>query len=94
MAINKHGIKMTGLKTASGNTVNWSPRSGGYTEIFYDRSTGNIWTMDQVSLGQNTWTEYRDPHVVKICNTSIHMTMQQIADSVRDRLEEVEYMGA
>ncbi|MGN0968113.1 MAG: hypothetical protein ACI4O3_02495 [Oscillospiraceae bacterium] len=94
MAINKYGIKMTGLKKASGNTVNWSLHSGGYTEIFYDRSTGEIWTKDQISIGQNSWTVYHDPDVIKICNTSRHMTMQQLSDAVRDKLAEIEYMSA
>ena len=85
-SINKHGLPMTGLRKASGNIVNWSPRSGGYTEIFYDRSNGDVWTVDQVSLGQNSWTCYHNPSVIKICNTDTHMTMQQIADLIADRV--------
>lgn len=80
--INTNGLKIKGLKKASGETVNWPLYSGGYTEIFYDRSTGEVWTIDQVSLGENSWTAYDDPEVIKVCNTSIHMTMQQIADAI------------
>ena len=81
-AISKHGLKITGLKKASGNTINWNPRSGGYTEIFYDLSDGECWTVDQVSLGHNSWTQYRSKSIIKICDTEAHMTMQQIADAI------------
>ena len=88
--INKHGLKMNGLKQASGETVNWVPCSGGYTEIFYNMENGNIWTIDQVSLGENSWTVYHNPDVIKICNTSSHMTMQSIADCIARKVEETE----
>ena len=84
MALNKYNLPMSGLRKACSATVNWSPRSGGYTEIFYDRSTGEIWTVDQVSLGHNSWTQYDDPNVIKICETSNHMTMQEIADRIHE----------
>ena len=74
--------KLIGLRQAAKNTVNWPLNSGGYTEIFVNRSTGEVWTVDQVSLGQNTWTEYNDPEIVKVCNTSCHMTAKQISDAI------------
>ncbi|MCI6255956.1 MAG: hypothetical protein MR648_05100 [Clostridiales bacterium] len=80
--VNYHGLNIKGLRKASGSTVNWSPRSGGYDEIFYDLSTGEVWTITQVSLGCNSWTEYHDRNVIKICNTSRHMTMQEISDAI------------
>lgn len=90
MAINTHGLKINGIRKASGNTINWSPRSGGYTEIFYDRNSGDCWTVDQVSLGQNSWTVYKDRAIIKVCNTDVHMTMQQIADLIADAVSEAE----
>ena len=87
--INTHGLKMTGLKATSGETKGLCGYySGSYIEIFYDRSTGEVWGNYQVSLGQNTWTRYDDPNVVKICNVSEPHTMQQIADLVRDYMRE------
>ena len=88
MAINTYGLKITGIKKASGNTIDWNPRSGGYTEIFYDSKTGEVWTIDQVSLGHNSWTTYRDPAVIKVCDTDTHMTMQQIANAIRAAMQE------
>lgn len=86
--VNKHGLKMKGLKKTSGYTENYGCYSGQYVEIFYDRSTGEAWGVYQCSLGQNSWTVYHDPAVVKICNTSHHMTMQEIADEIHRVLQE------
>lgn len=88
MAINTYGIKMKGLKKASGCTENYGPYSGSYVELFYNKNSGDIWGTFQHSLGQNSWTVYHDPDIIKICNTSSHMTMQQIADRIRDRLQD------
>ena len=86
--LNKYGYKMSGLKKASAATVNWSARSGGHTQISYDRSTGEVLTNDHI--GQS-WTEYHDPDVITVCQTDRHMTMQQIADAIRDRMEFLEH---
>ena len=67
--VNYHGLKIQGIRKASGSTGNWAPRSCGYDEIFYDLSTGDVWTIPQVSLGCNSWTEYHDKNIIKICNT-------------------------
>ena len=80
--VNTYGLPIKGLKTASGYTEDYGSCSGRYVEIFYDRGTGEVWGNFQCSLGQNSWTEYHDPTVVKICNTSRHMTMQEIADEI------------
>lgn len=87
MAINKHGLKMIGLKAASGATDDYGYYSGQYDEIFYDRATGKIWTIYQYSLGQNSWTRYDGDDVIKICNASQHMTMQEIADAIAESVE-------
>lgn len=86
MKVNTHGIKMKGLKKSSGATQNYGFYSGKYDEIFYDKSTGEVWTVFQCSLGHNSWTEYHSKDIVKICNASTHMTMQQIADAIANRL--------
>ena len=80
--VNTYGLPIKGLKKASGYTEDYGSYSGRYVEIFYDRSTGEVLGNFQCSLGQNSWTEYHDPTVVKICNASRHMTMQEIADEI------------
>lgn len=82
MKTNTYGLKMTGLKKASCETVEYGDYSASYVEIFYDQATGEVWTKYQCSVGQNSWTQYRDRDVLKICNAQHHMTMQQIADAI------------
>ena len=83
MAIDKHGLKMTGLKAAAGATRGLRGyHSGEYVELFYDRQTGEVWTVYQCSLGQNTWTEYRNQSVIKIGNISSQCSMQYLADLI------------
>lgn len=92
--VNTYGLTMKGLRKASGSTENYGYYSGSYDELFYDRSTGEVWTVFQHSIGQNSWTEYSDPNVIKICNTSKHMTMQEIADCIRTRLSQIDLSAA
>lgn len=80
--IDKHGLKINGLKSTSGKTLNYGYYSGHYVEIFYDKSNGDVWGIEQYCLGQNTWTVYHNKDVIKICNASVHMTMQEIADAI------------
>ena len=86
--VNTYGLTIKGLKKTSGYTEDYGYYSGRYVEIFYDRSTGEVWGSFQYSLGQNSWTEYHDPDIVKICNTSRHMTMQEIADEINRVLQQ------
>ena len=85
--VNTHGLKMIGLKKASGNTEDYGFCSGMYEEIFYNKQTGEVWTKFQCSLGYNSWTEYHDEDIVKICNTDEHMTMQEIADCIYNHIQ-------
>lgn len=85
--VNTYGLKMLNLKEASSNTGDYGYNSAMYDELFYNKATGEVWTVFQCSLGQNTWTEYHDSNIIKICNTDKHMTMQEIADAIRDRME-------
>lgn len=92
--LNTHGLKMTGIKAASGETRNYGSYSARYVEIFYNRSTGEIWTVFQCSLGHNSWTVYHDQDIIKICETSSHMTMQEIADAVYDAVRQADFEKA
>ena len=87
MAINTYGLTIKGLKRASGNTSNYGCYSPQYDEIFYDRETGEVWTKYQYSLGQNSWTQYNNENIIKVCNTQRHMSMQEIADAIVRAIE-------
>ena len=86
-AINKHGLKINGLKKASGCTENYWPYSGNYVEIFYNKYTGCVWGNFHHDLWYGITSVYADPDIVMICRTTNHMTMQEIADAIHDRLK-------
>lgn len=87
--INKHGLKMRGLKAASGETRNYGYYSGHYVQISYDTDTGDVLADYHYSLGQNSWTRYHDPAIISVATTSDHMTMQAIADAIAKAVEGV-----
>ena len=91
MKINRHGIKMTNLRAISGATVN---NPAGFSQISYDISTGELIESWHIGSYMTSWTEYNDPDVIHVCNTRRHMTMQELADAVRDALAEYKYMIA
>lgn len=78
--VNTYGMKMKGLKKASGDTCSYS--NGGYIQISYDIVTGEILTDFHCDFGRNSYTQYHDKTVIKVCITEIHMTMQEIADVI------------
>lgn len=89
--LNTHGIKMIGIRKAAGETKSLRGYySGEYVELHYDRSAGKVLTTYQYSLGQNTWAQYRDSSIIKVCNISEPCTMQEIADMIFRRIRELD----
>lgn len=89
--LNTYNLKMEGLEEASKATCDWPRNSGGHTQIFYDRDTGEVWTRDHV--GENSWSEYRDPAIIRVGDTDRHVSAQKIADWIFEEvtlLEEYE----
>lgn len=91
--INTHGLKMHGLRKACSESKNLTGYySGQYVQISYDTACGKVLSDYHVSLGQNSWTQYHDPSVIRVCNLSEPTTMQQIADlicsAVQDRKDD------
>ena len=83
--INKHGIKMIGLRRAAGATKGMSGYySGHYIQLSYDRSDGEVLADYHYSFGQNSWTQYHSKDVIRVANISTPKTMQQIADMIYD----------
>lgn len=85
MKINKHGLKMRGLKSASGDTKNYGRNC--YIQISYNTRTGEVLTDYHCSIGGNSWTEYHDAAIITIGNTNRHMSMQDIADKIAEEIE-------
>lgn len=83
MAVNTHGYKIRNLRKVSGETVD-NPL--GYSQISYNVATGELFENWHSGSPMTSWSQYHDPDVITIANTSKHMTMQQIADAVRDAM--------
>ena len=82
--VNKYNLTIKGLKAAAGDTKGLTGYySGRYIQISYDKRTGDVLTDYHCSFGQNSWTEYHDPDVITVGNTSVPMTMQEIADEIK-----------
>ena len=80
MIINRYGLPMHGLRKAAGATS--EERRGAYTQVLYDRGTGEIWTRWHPSV--NSWTQYDDTNIITVCKASRHITMQELADDIAD----------
>lgn len=86
--VNKHGLKMVGLRNASAATCKWA----GYTQVSYDIETGEIFINDHSGNPETSWSEYHDQNVITILNARRHYTMQEIADTIFQKVSEYNAM--
>lgn len=91
MKINTHGIKMIDLEKASNETRHRPNWAGSRYDIYYDKSTGEVWT--RFFTNENEWAVYHDKDVVKVCSTGRYLTPQKIADAIAYELEMEERWG-
>ena len=82
--INTHGLHIIGLRKAAGNTSDYAPYSGHRDQIFFNLETGEIWTHYIYGNGYNV---YDDPAIIRIIDTTEHLTMQQLADLVFEKVK-------
>lgn len=87
MMVDRHGLTIRGLKKASGNTFDYGYYNPRYVEVFYDTKSCRVWTVEQYSAGRNSFTVYNAPEIVKVCETSRHLGMQDIADLIERKLD-------
>lgn len=90
MEINTHGrnINLEDLAKASEYTKGLGSRTGEYEEIFYDKSTGEVWGV--YHWDREEWTVYHDADVIKVGIATRYKSQQQIADMIADTLAEDE----
>lgn len=53
---------------------------GAYYEVFYNRETDKLFTVFQVSLGHNSWTEFEGPEIIKIGEFANPITMKELKE--------------
>ena len=80
--LNKHGLKMNGLKAASGETCKWV----GYTQISYDMETGEVLVDNHAGNSETSWSDYHKSNVITCLNARRHYSMQEIADAIFDKV--------
>lgn len=88
--VDKHGLRMQGLRAACGATADYGWYSGRSIEITYNLTSGKVGWKE---FFDDAWqTIFDDPNVLYICRTKRHMTQQEIADAImvaveRDKLD-------
>ena len=85
MKIEKYGIKMQGLKKATGETKGLDGWNG-YAQISYDRADNEVIAVYHTDV--NDWTRYHSKTIIPVRNTREPMTMQGIADAVALALDD------
>lgn len=90
MEIKTYGrkINMETLTNASASTKGLGSRTGEYMEIFYDKSTGDVWC--KYHWDREEWTVYHDEDVTKVGLAVRFKSPQQIADMIASTLAEEE----
>lgn len=75
-------IDKASLNKAAAATVDWPARTG-HTEICFDRSSGEVFTIDHAN--DNDFIRPNDPSIITVCCTNRHMS----ADNIERRIIEV-----
>ena len=76
----------------SNATKGLGSRTGEYAEIFYDKSTGDVWC--KYHWDREEWTVYHDDDVTKVGLAVRYKTQQQIADMIASTLTQEGAVGA
>lgn len=86
MKIDTHGLKMIGLRKASGFTENFNFASGQYVQVNYNKATGEVLTTSHISRSDNSHKEYDDENIILVCFTRHHIKMQMLASLIAARV--------
>lgn len=96
MKVNKHGLKINGLKKAAKDSADGSLHYNLHMQINYDSDTGEVWASGPMTDGD--YITFDDPAIFPVCETRVHMTMQAVADAVAhavaSRAEYAAYLAA
>ena len=82
MAINTRGLKMYGIKFAAGKTAKANANKGIYTEISYDRYSGEVYAMNHCDPSGSTRTLYPNKGVVLVDIATCKLTQEEIAHRI------------
>ena len=83
--VNTHGRKMVGLRKAASETKHIG--HGAHVQIGYDMDDGEIVTNYHYG---NSWSQYHSSSVITVINAYVPLTMQEIANAIHARLDDIE----
>lgn len=86
--INRHGMAMTGMVTASRLTDKLLQcDEGAYVQIDYDLHTGKIHSKLHEQLTANSWYNYESDTIITVINTYFPMEAQDIVDCIVEAVQ-------
>lgn len=74
--------KIKGLQEAWEEIKSCPKRRDCYYEVFLDRQAGEVFTNFQVSLGANSWVEYKNKNVVKVGDFNWQTTKSEFIHAI------------
>lgn len=95
MKVNKHGVKMVGIRKVCSSLQGLGFRRGEVEDIYYDRSTGKVSSLYNATGNLGRYRPYfDDADIIPVASVSKPHTMQWIADHVADAVAEFAYIDA
>ena len=86
--LNTYSLKIKGIKKAASEMENTEKRmDGSYNQVNYNRKTGEVWVDFCL---QNNWVKYNDTNIMTVGNYHRKLTMQELADEIKNAIEEDE----
>lgn len=83
--VDKHGLKMTGIKEVAGATKGIEGLRGYHIDIYYNVKTGRVWGVGQIG---NSFKRYDDEDIAYVGMVRVSVSMQSIADLVYWNMKE------
>jgi hypothetical protein len=84
-------IKLKGIKNVVTEAKNNLSKNNLYLQVNVDKSTGRVWSDLHCSIGQNSWSEYKDSNILNCGNISDpQITMADLKAMVERRINRCE----
>lgn len=82
--------KIKGLKKIAGESKKL--KRGCYLQVNYDTKSRQVWADYIADFTHNSWVQYADPNVIRICNVVRPITMEELEDVILSTLDVLESM--
>ena len=80
-------IKLTGIKNIVTEAKNNLGKNNLYLQVNVDKTTGKVWSDLHCSIGQNSWSDYKDSDILNCGNISNkNITMAEVKAMVERKI--------